>query len=63
MVKLVCPPDQVIGVRDEVSMEEVPAEPLRGTAMVAEVIGRSVAPKALEMMRRMVGADWVMNMV
>lgn len=44
-------------------MDEVPADPFRGTEMVAEEIGRSVAPKALEMTRRMVGADCVRKMV
>lgn len=63
MVKLVCPPDQVTWARESVLMDDVPAEPFKGTAIVADVIGRSDAPNALEMTSRIVGADCVMKIV
>lgn len=63
IVMLASPPDHVTGARDVGAMAEVPAEPFCGTAMVAAEMGRSVPPKALETTMRMVGADWVRNMV
>lgn len=52
-----CPPEKVRGASDSGLMADVPAEPLSGTARVAEEMGRSEPPKALEITRRMVGAD------
>lgn len=52
-----CPPEKVRRARDSGLMAEVPAEPFNGRASVADDMGRSEPPKALEMTRRIVGAD------
>lgn len=44
-------------------MAEVPADPFCGTASVADEMGRSEPPKALDITSRMVGADCVRKMV
>lgn len=62
------PPEKVRGAREAGAMAEVPAPPLlaemlAGMARVAQVMGRSDPPKALEMTRRIVEADWVTKIV